>query len=41
VPWQFADRRAGSVVVHALRTAAEPGEAGTAGPRIGCATVKF
>ncbi|PSL53404.1 Cu-Zn family superoxide dismutase [Saccharothrix carnea] len=41
VPWQFADRRAGSVVVHAQRTATEPGKAGTAGPRVGCATVRF
>ncbi|MFJ6676792.1 superoxide dismutase [Actinosynnema sp. NPDC091369] len=41
VPWRFADRRAGSVVVHAQRTATEPGKAGTAGPRLGCATVAF
>ncbi|MEU4445842.1 superoxide dismutase [Actinosynnema sp. NPDC050801] len=41
VPWRFADRRAGSVVVHAQRTATEPGKAGTAGPRVGCATVRF
>ncbi|RKT54326.1 superoxide dismutase family protein [Saccharothrix australiensis] len=41
VPWQFADRRAGSVVIHAEKTATEPGKAGTAGPRLGCATVKF
>ncbi|MER5262186.1 superoxide dismutase [Actinosynnema sp. NPDC002837] len=41
VPWQFADRRAGSVVIHAQRTATEPGKAGTAGARLGCATVKF
>ncbi|GAA3462808.1 hypothetical protein GCM10018963_48210 [Saccharothrix longispora] len=41
VGWRFADRRAGSVVVHAQRTATEPGKAGTAGPRLGCATVDF
>ncbi len=41
VPWQFADRRAGSVVIHAEKTATEPGKAGTAGPRLGCAIVKF
>ena len=41
VPWRFADRRAGSVVIHAQRTATEPGKAGTAGPRVGCATVRF
>ncbi|WP_202919504.1 superoxide dismutase [Saccharothrix deserti] len=41
VPWRFADRRAGSVVIHAQPTATEPGKAGTAGPRVGCATVKF
>ncbi|KOX19709.1 superoxide dismutase [Saccharothrix sp. NRRL B-16348] len=41
VPWRFADRRAGSVVIHAQRTATEPGKAGTAGPRVGCATVLF
>jgi Cu-Zn family superoxide dismutase len=41
VPWRFADRRAGSVVIHAQRTATEPGKAGTAGPRVGCATVAF
>ncbi|MEJ2852904.1 MULTISPECIES: superoxide dismutase [unclassified Saccharothrix] len=41
VPWQFTDRRAGSVVIHAQKTATEPGKAGTAGPRLGCATVKF
>lgn len=41
VPWQFADRRAGSVVIHVQRTATEPGKAGTAGARVGCATVQF
>ncbi|MEU5692834.1 superoxide dismutase [Actinosynnema sp. NPDC020468] len=41
VPWQFADRRAGSVVIHAQKTSSEPGSAGTAGPRLACATVKF
>jgi len=41
VPWRFDDRRAGSVVIHAEKTATEPGKAGTAGPRVGCATVKF
>jgi Cu-Zn family superoxide dismutase len=41
VPWRFADRRAGSVVIHAQPTATEPGKAGTAGPRVGCATVQF
>ncbi|WP_433272067.1 superoxide dismutase [Actinosynnema sp. CS-041913] len=41
VPWRFEDRRAGSVVIHAQKTETEPGKAGTAGPRLGCATVKF
>ncbi|WP_158847721.1 superoxide dismutase [Saccharothrix deserti] len=41
VPWRFADRRAGSVVVHAQKTSTEAGKAGTAGPRVACATVKF
>jgi Cu-Zn family superoxide dismutase len=42
VAWQFPDdRRAGSVVVHAMPTATEPGEAGTAGARAACITVDF
>ncbi|MGM1059514.1 superoxide dismutase [Saccharothrix sp. Mg75] len=41
VDWRFADRRAGSVVLHAQRTATEPGKAGTAGARLACATVDF
>lgn len=42
VPWTFdADRRAGSVVIHAMPTATAPGEAGTAGPRAACISVDF
>jgi Cu-Zn family superoxide dismutase len=40
VAWEFpADRRAGSVVVHAMPTSGEPGEAGTAGARAACISV--
>lgn len=35
------DRRAASVVVHAMSTATGPGEAGTAGDRAACITVAF
>jgi Cu-Zn family superoxide dismutase len=42
VAWEFpADRRAGSVVLHAMPTASEPGKAGTAGARAACITVGF
>jgi Cu-Zn family superoxide dismutase len=42
VAWEFPDdRRAGSVVVHAMPTSSEPGEAGTAGARAACITVPF
>jgi superoxide dismutase, Cu-Zn family len=42
VPWAFpADRRAASVIIHAMPTATEPGEAGGAGNRAACLTVGF
>jgi len=42
VAWELpADRRPGSVVIHAMQTATEPGKAGTAGARAGCITVEF
>jgi Cu-Zn family superoxide dismutase len=41
VNWQFAERRAASVVVHERHTATETGQAGTAGGRYGCLTVPF
>jgi superoxide dismutase, Cu-Zn family len=42
VDWEFpADRRAGSVVIHTMPTATEPGRAGTAGDRAACITVPF
>ncbi len=42
VAWTFpADRRPRSVVVHALQTSSEPGEAGTAGDRAACISVDF
>ncbi|WP_433277904.1 superoxide dismutase [Pseudonocardia xinjiangensis] len=42
VAWQFpADRRPGSIIVHAMPTAVEPGVAGTAGGRAACITVRF
>lgn len=41
VKWQFGARRAGSVVLHDHHTATAPGQAGTAGPRYGCLTVRF
>jgi superoxide dismutase, Cu-Zn family len=41
-PWQFpADRRAESVIIHAMPTATEPGKAGTAGDRAACISVNF
>lgn len=40
--WEFpADRRAESVIIHAMPTATEPGKAGTAGDRAACITVDF
>ena len=42
VAWGFPrDRRARSVIVHAMPTATEPGEAGTAGARAACISVDF
>ncbi|NHC46334.1 superoxide dismutase family protein [Motilibacter aurantiacus] len=42
VDWQFpANRRAGSVVIHAEHTSTEPGMAGMAGARVGCVTAPF
>jgi superoxide dismutase, Cu-Zn family len=42
VAWAFpADRRAQSVIIHAMPTATEPGKAGTAGDRAACITVAF
>jgi Cu-Zn family superoxide dismutase len=41
VDWQFGERRAGSIVLHEEHTHTGPGEAGTAGARLGCFTVQF
>lgn len=41
VDWQFVDRHAGSVVLHAERTHTAPGHAGTAGARLACVNVDF
>lgn len=42
VEWTFPrDRRAQSVIVHAMPTATDPGEAGTAGARAACISVDF
>ncbi|MDH2427705.1 superoxide dismutase family protein [Sphaerisporangium sp. TRM90804] len=41
VDWQFSDRQAQSVVVHADHTHTEPGKAGTAGARVACLDVAF
>lgn len=42
VGWEFPDdRRAHSVVIHAMETATAPGKAGTAGSRAACITVDF
>lgn len=42
VPWTFTDdRRAKSVIIHAMQTSTEPGKAGTAGDRVACITVDF
>jgi Cu-Zn family superoxide dismutase len=42
VPWTFpADRRAASVIIHAMPTSTEPGKAGGAGNRAACLTVGF
>lgn len=42
VAWEFpADRRPGSVVVHAMPTSGEPGKVGTAGARAACISVGF
>ncbi|GAB2996307.1 superoxide dismutase [Saccharothrix stipae] len=39
--WRFGARRPASVVLHAEHTHTGPGEAGTAGARVGCLTVPF
>lgn len=41
VDWQFTERHAQSVVLHNEHTHTLPGEAGTAGPRLGCVNVDF
>lgn len=42
VPWAFpADRRAASVIIHAMSTLTEPGKTGGAGNRAACLTVGF
>ncbi|QFZ23653.1 superoxide dismutase [Saccharothrix syringae] len=41
VDWRFDERRPGSVVLHEEHTHTGPGEAGTAGARLGCLTVAF
>ncbi|MBB5896218.1 superoxide dismutase family protein [Kutzneria kofuensis] len=41
VNWQFTDRHAGSVVIHAEQTHTDAGHAGTAGDRLACVTVDF
>jgi Cu-Zn family superoxide dismutase len=42
VPWGFErDRRAQSVIIHAMPTAMGPGEAGSAGARAACISVEF
>lgn len=42
VPWVFpADRRAASVIIHAMSTSTEPGKAGGAGNRAACLNVGF
>jgi superoxide dismutase, Cu-Zn family len=42
VPWAFpADRRAASVIIHAMPTSTEPGKAGSAGNRAACITIGF
>lgn len=42
VAWGFErDRRARSVIIHAMPTATDPGTAGTAGARAACITVDF
>lgn len=41
VDWQFTDRHAGSVVIHADHTHTDPGQAGTAGARLACINVNF
>lgn len=41
VPWQFAERRAESIVIHEHHTHTGPGEAGSAGSRFGCVSVDF
>lgn len=42
VPWDFTeDRRAHSVIIHAMGTATDAGHAGTAGARAACINVDF
>lgn len=41
VDWQFSERQAGSVVIHAEPTATHAGHAGTAGARLACVKHTF
>ncbi len=41
VDWTFGERRGASVVIHETHTHTAPGEAGTAGARLACLTVRF
>lgn len=41
VDWAFGERHPNAVVLHEHHTRVMPGEAGTAGPRLACATVPF
>jgi superoxide dismutase, Cu-Zn family len=41
VDWAFGERRGASVVIHETHTHTAPGEAGTAGARLACLTVRF
>ncbi|GLZ31425.1 hypothetical protein Lesp02_36130 [Lentzea sp. NBRC 105346] len=41
VAWQFTERHAQSVVLHAEKTSSHEGHAGTAGARLACANVDF
>ncbi|WP_026423872.1 superoxide dismutase family protein [Actinokineospora inagensis] len=41
VNWRFAGRQANAVVIHNEHTHTEPGQAGTAGPRLACVNSTF
>lgn len=41
VTWQFTERHAQAVVLHAEKTSSHDGHAGTAGARLACANVDF